>query len=119
MALTRLGYVIILAIMGGAAIAIALVVLESGSSGSKSSATVPEMSFDHVVDYVRYGAVTSIEATGSDLTVHIREDVDTSGLNTKSHTFHSTPPPGQTATQAIEAAGFRVNGPGGLTVVTH
>ena len=120
MALTRLGYVIILVIIGGAAVAIAFVVLDfGGSSGAKSPVALPEMPFERVLDYARYGAVTSIDATGADLTVHLREDVDTTGLNTTSHTFRSTVPAGQTVTQAIEAAGFRVNGPDGLPVVTH
>ena len=121
MAFTRLGYLLILAIMLAGAVAIALVVRDfGGDSGSKKAAAPPEIEFQRVIDFLKYGAITSIDVNGKNLTVHFRDDVDTSGLDASSpHTFHSTVPDGRDAVRDIEAAGIRVNTPDGLPVVVH
>lgn len=121
MAFTRLGYILIVAIIAAAAIAIGLVARDYGSGGtSNNAAAAPQIEFQRVLDYLKYGAITSIDANGKDLTVHFREDVDTSGLNAASpHTFRSTVPAGQDVVQTIEATGIKVNTPDGLPVTVH
>ncbi len=116
---TRLGYVIIIAIMAIAGAAIAFVVWPSGSSEAPAvtaPAVLPIIAFERVIDFTRLGAVQTIDAQGQDVTVTFREDFDTSGFNTASHVFRSSLQPGQDVVQVLEAAGIAVNGPGGVTV---
>jgi hypothetical protein len=118
---TRLGYVVIIAIMAVAGAAIAFVVWPSGSSEAPAitvtpAAPRPTIAFERVIDFTRLGAVLTIDAQGQDVTVTFREDFDTSGFNTTSHVFQSSLQPGQDVVQVLEAAGIAVNGPGGVTV---
>ena len=125
---TRLGYVVIVAIMAAAGAAIAYVVWPSGSSdepvvtrpaatpAAGSADTRPSIPFERVIDFTRLGAVLTIEARGQDVTVTFREDFDTSGFNTASRVFSSSLQPGQDVIQVLEDAGVAVNGPGGVTV---
>jgi hypothetical protein len=125
---TRLGYIVIVAIMVVAGAAIAFVVWPSGSSDTPDAATPtatstadtrPSITFERVIDFTRLGAVLTIEAQGQDVTVTFREDFDTSGFNTGSHVFRSSLEPRQDVVQVLEAAGIAVNGPGGVAVSTR
>lgn len=126
--LTRLGYFVIIAIMAVAGAAIAFVVWPSRSSHTPAAtaptATAvagpasarPVIPFERVIDFIRLGAVLSIDAQGRDVTVTFREDFDTSGFSTTSHVFSSSLQPGQDVERVLEDAGIPVNGAGGLTV---
>jgi hypothetical protein len=138
MAFTRLGYLVILAIIATAAAAIAFVLWPDGSTtdgGSVSRTAVvgtatagpaaeptialyPSIDFDELVPFVRLGAVANIDATNpQQVLVNFRPDFDTSGFGTPSHTFQTTPPAGQTIEQALDDAGIPVNAPGGIQVI--
>jgi hypothetical protein len=139
MAFTRLGYLVILAIIATAAAAIAFVLWPDGSSttdGGSVSRTVvggtatagasaeptialyPSIGFQELVPFVRLGAVASIDATNpQQVLVNFRPDFDTSGFGTPSHTFQTVPPAGQTIEQALDDAGIPVNAPGGIQVI--
>ncbi len=137
MALTRLGYLVILAIIATAAAAIAFVLWPGGSStdsgalrttatatatpgpgGNPSIPLYPTIDFDRVVPFVKLGAVANIDATNDQqVLVNFRPDFDTSGFGTPSHTFQTTPPAGQTIEQALRLAGIPVNEPGGIEVI--
>ena len=129
MIFTRFGYFVIIAILAVSAAAIAFVLWPSGSSGKPAFsprptaavtvsplAAQPAIPFDRVIDFVRLGAVQSLDAQGQDVAVTFREDFDTSGFNTDSHVFHSSLQPGQDIVQVLEAAGIAVNGSGGVAV---
>jgi hypothetical protein len=130
---TRLGYFVIIAILAIAGAAIALVLWSAVSGGDTPSASnaitsptaaavttpasdQPTIPFSRVTDFTRLGAVLSIDAQGTDVTVTFREDFDTSGFNTTSHVFHSSLEPGQSAIAVLQAAGIRVNGSDGVAV---
>ena len=135
MALTRLGYLVILAIIATAAAAIAFVLWPGGSStdggASRTAATAtpgpagnptiplyPTIDFDRIVPFVKLGAVANIDATNDQqVLVNFRPDFDTSGFGTPSHTFQITPPAGQSVEQALRLAGIPVNEPGGIEVI--
>jgi hypothetical protein len=129
---TRLGYVVIVAILAIAGAAIALVLWPSRSSDKPASpdpatpataavtvvpeAQLPVIPFSRVIDFARLGAVLSLDAHAQDITVTFREDFDTSGFSTTSHIFRSSLQPGQDIVTALEDAGIRVNGSGGVAV---
>jgi hypothetical protein len=112
MIFTRLGYLVIIAIMGAAAVAIAIVVLRD----SDSAAEAEEVPFQKVVDYALYGTILRIEADGDELTAYVREDVDVSPVGVKGHVWQSTVPDGRDVETALREAGIAVNGEGGLPV---
>lgn len=129
---TRFGYFIIFSIIAVAVAAIAFVVWPQGDSGAGSSATAspttaaapvatvdptPILPFDRVVNFASFGAVLNIEIDGQRILVNLRPDFDVSGLNTTSHTFITTLPPGQNSVEeALRASGVEVNGPTGVPV---
>lgn len=128
---TRLGYFVIIAILAIAGGAIAFVAWsavsgnDSPSTGATPTATSqatvapggpPSIPFSRVIELTRFGAVLSIDARGTDITVNFREDFDVSGFNTTAHVFKSSLEPGQDVVQVLETAGIRVNGADGVTV---
>ena len=137
MALTRLGYLVILMIIATAAAAIAFVLWPGGSASDgnvartpvAATATVgpvanptiplyPAIEFERVVTFARLGAVTNLDATDAQqVLVNFRPDFDTSGLGTASHTFTTAPPAGRTVEQALGDAGIPVNRTGGVDVI--
>jgi hypothetical protein len=131
MALTRLGYLVILVILATAAAAILFVIWPFGSSddGSKPSAIAtatapatiplyPNLDFDRLIPFVQLGAVAGIEARADNtILVNFRPDFDTSGFGTPSHTFQSTVPQGRTVEGVLRDAGIPVNESGGVQVV--
>lgn len=140
MALTRLGYLVILVIIATAAAAIAFVFWRGNSgdgdsvrgNGVVATATAapgaaptsdtiplyPTIEFARVLPFVRLGAVANFDATNDQqVLVNFRPDFDTSGFGTPSHTFQTTPPSGQTIEQALRTAGIPVNEEGGIQVI--
>ena len=112
MIFTRLGYLIIVAIIAVAAIAVAVVLWPSSSSGE------PELTFDEVVNFARFGVVERIEVEGDELTVTLYDWFDPQeSLDTDAHVFVSTAPEGGDVAGALAAAGVPVNGDGALQVV--
>ena len=132
MALTRLGYLVILVILATAAAAILFVIWPFGSSGDGSKPSVvatatapanaiplyPNLDFERVVPFVQLGSVANIEARSNNtILVNFRPDFDTSGFGTPSHTFQSTVPQGRTVEGVLRDAGIPVNESGGIQVV--
>jgi hypothetical protein len=77
------------------------------------------MDFARVIDFVRYGAVSTIEVDAdNNITVQFRADWAPTGLSSTSHTYHSSLPAGQSVTGTLQAAGIKV-GADGVTVVQH
>jgi hypothetical protein len=115
MVFTRLGYLLILAIMGVAAIAMFIVAWSSFDSDDEDEPfTVP---FETVINYARFGTIERLEVEGDTVTVFVREDVDVSQLNTDEHVWQ-TEVPEQGVEQALREAGIAVDGDaGGLPVV--
>lgn len=110
MLVTRLAYVLILAIIGSAVVAAAVV------AWPDRAAAPPSLAFERVVDYGKFGVVSSIDADGQDLTVRFRDDFDTTPLQTRSRTFTSQLPAGQDLLQTLSAAGIAANVAGGVKV---
>jgi hypothetical protein len=80
---------------------------------------LPIMDFARVINFVRYGAVSSIEVdSDNNITVQFRDDWIPTGLGTTSHTYHSSLPAGQSVSATLQAAGIKV-GADGVTVVQH
>ena len=80
---------------------------------------LPIMDFARVINFVRYGAVSSIDVDAdNNITVQFRDDWIPVGLGTTSHTYHSSLPAGQNVTATLRAAGIKV-GTDGVTVVQH
>ena len=80
---------------------------------------IPTMDFARVVNYVRYGAVSTIDVDAdNNITVQFRDDWIPVGLGSTSHTYHSSLPAGQSVTATLQAAGIKV-GADGVTVVQH
>jgi hypothetical protein len=114
MLVTRIGYVLIIAVMATAIAAIAIVL-------RPDEATHPPMiEFQQVVNYSRYGVIDRIDAHGKTLTVHFRDDFDTAEpFQTSVHTFESAVPEGKDIVTELTAAGVPVDGSGGLQVTTR
>lgn len=109
MVFTRLGYMLILAIMGIAVVAIAAVLWGGGSGGSDApAATAPLMAFEDVINYSKFGVIDEIKVHGETLTVRFRADFDTkSRTGSDSRTYTSSLPSGQTIDGALAAAGVQ------------
>lgn len=139
---TRFGYFVILSIVLVAVLAIAAIVSplgfwgeddgDGGNNGVTIEATataapsptaepeVPTLSFQQVVNFATFGAVVNIVEGPQGIVVNLRPDFDVSGLNTTSHTFTTTLPPGfNNVTDALEAEGIEVNGETGVPVVSQ
>jgi hypothetical protein len=133
---TRFGYFIIFSIIAVAVGAVVLVVYpfgdddDGGGSVANPTATIairttplptaaaPSLTFDQVVNFAEFGAVVDIRVTGGGIIVNLRPDFDVSGLNTTSHTFTTTLPPGTNSLEAaLQAEGIEVNGPTGVPVI--
>lgn len=135
---TRFGYFVILSIVLVAVLAIAAIVSPFGFWGEddggdgqvtvEATATaapsptaepaVPTLSFQQVVNFATFGAVVNIVEGPDGIIVNLRPDFDVSGLNTTSHTFTTTLPPGfDNVADALEAEGIEVNGETGVPVV--
>jgi len=90
----------------------------AGPSASPTPDPIPELSFQQVINFATYGAVVSIEVTGSRITVNLNPAFDVSGLNATSHTFRTTLPQGSNSVEeALQAGGVEVNGDTGVPVI--
>lgn len=109
--LARAGYVLILAIVASALVAIAIVVRPENAEHPQF------MEVTQVINYSRFGQIESIEQHGRTLSVRFQGDFDTKGtFGSGSHVFESTLPEGQTIAGLLEQAGVKVNGDGGVRV---
>lgn len=136
---TRFGYLVIFSIVAVAGAAIFFVVWPFDGDGDNSSAQnetpiaavtptaapaepsptpLPALSFEQVVNFANFGAVVDIVVTNGVIVVNLRPDFDVSGLNTTSHTFTTTLPPGaNTVEEALANAGIEANTPEGVPVI--
>lgn len=136
---TRFGYLVIFSIIAVAAAAVLFIVWpfsedENGGSanagetptvaaistpGAVASPTpLPALSFEQVVNFTYAGAVVDITVANGQILVNLRPDFDVSGLNTTSHTFTTTLPPGANSVEeALAAAGLEANTPAGVPVI--
>jgi hypothetical protein len=114
MLVARIGYVLIILVIASAGAAIAMVLRPD------SAAHPPMLEFQEVVNFSQYGVIDRIDARGSTLTVHFKDDFDTKApFKTNVHTFEAPMPPGQDIQSALANAGVAFNKPGGMQVTTH
>jgi hypothetical protein len=115
MVFTRLGYLLILAIMAVAGVAMFIVAWSSFDADDEDEPFV--VPFETVINYARFGTIERLEVEDDTVIVFVREDVDVSQLNTDEHVWQSDVPE-QGVEQALREAGISVNGDsGGLPVV--
>lgn len=114
MLVARIGYVLIIGVMATAIAAIAFVVRPGEATHP------PNIEFQQVVNYSRYGVIDRIDAHGKTLTVHFRDDFNTSEpFQTDVHTFESGVPDGRDIVSELTKAGVAVDGSAGLQVTTR
>ena len=113
MFVTRLGYLLIVGIVAGAAVAI-FVVLQ------RSADDPPSISVEQVIGFSRYGVIDSISASGRTLKVHFRNDFDTkSQLGNSSHDYEATLREGDNLLTMLETSGVKINSADGVRVTVH
>lgn len=111
MLFTRSAHVLIVGVVAVAAVAIAFVLWPNRATHP------PELEFQRVVDYSKYGVIDRIQAKGQVLTVHFRNEFDTQAqLGMDAHTFESSLPPGEDLLTALAAAGVPAASAGGPQV---
>jgi len=114
MLVTRIGYVLIIAVMATAVAAIAIVLRP------KEASQPPMLEFQQVVDYSKYGVIDRIDVRGRTLTVHFRDDFDTKEqFQTSVRTFESAVPEGRDIVTELTASGVAVDGSRGLQVTVR
>jgi hypothetical protein len=132
---TRFGYFVIFSILVVAVAAVILILSpidfggDDAGDGSGNGATsaptatvtpaeLPSLTWDQVISFARLGAVVDLEVTGGQIRVNMRPDFDVSGLNTTSHTFATSLPPGQNSVEAaLRVSGIEPNTPAGIPVI--
>jgi hypothetical protein len=134
---TRFGYFVIFSIIAVAAAAVVLIIwpfgedANGGDSTTRPTATaaatapptattepLPALDFEQVANFAKGGAVVRIVVTGGQIIVELNPAFDVSGLNTTSHTFTTTLPPGANSVEeALTAEGVAVGGDDGVQVV--
>ena len=113
MLVARIGYVLIVLVIALAAAAIAMVLRP------ESAAHPPMLEFQEVVNFSRFGVIDRIDAQGSTLTVHFKDDFDTAEpFRTDVHTYEAPVPDGQDIVSALTSAGVPFNTAGSMQVTT-
>jgi len=114
MLVARIGYVLIIVVIASATAAIAMVLRPD------SAAHPPMLEFQEVVNFSHFGVIDRIDARGSTLTVHFRDDFDTAEpFKTNVHTFEAPVPNGQDIMTALTSAGVPFNTAGAMQVKNH
>ncbi len=135
---TRFGYLVIFSIIAVAVAAVLFIVwpssdddnganVDAGETAIAATSTpdvaasptpLPTLPFEQVVNFANAGAVVDITVTGGAILVNLRPDFDVSGLNTTSHTFTTTLPPGANSVEeALADFGLEANTPAGVAVI--
>jgi hypothetical protein len=111
MIFTRLGYVVIVAIIVAAAAAIYWVLRPESGDGR------PRLEVQQVVNYAKFGQVERIEVDGRTLTVHFIDELDTeSAFGEDARIFEATLPEDASIYTILEVNGVAVGGAAGVTV---
>ncbi len=111
MVFTRLGYLVIVAIIAAAATAIYMV-LQPGSAENN-----PSIEVQQVVNYAKFGQVERIDVSGRTVTVRFKDDLDTeSAFGVDARVFDATLAEGDSILTILESNGVAVGGANGVRV---